>query len=119
MASDQPQEKKRRLSFGRMFGKRDKDSHNSQNTSDVQPSSTSNVADSAYASSENERKPSSDMVHMKNDGQFDGVNANRNLAMNKTTGDVMDEDTGEVVSTVTTTTTTTVRLRLVEISNGR
>lgn len=93
-------EKKRRISLSKMFGgRKDKESQHSRDP----PSTTSNAADSAYASSEN----ASDFVPMKNSGQFSGVNADRNLAMNKTTGDVRDQDTGEVITTVTTTTTTT------------
>lgn len=94
MEQDTATEKKRRLSLGKMFGRRDK--HNSTEA----PSSHSNVAsDSAYASSENNEP-------VKNTGQFEGVSSDRNLTLNKNTGDVRDEDTGEVVSTVTTTTTT-------------
>ncbi|KAK3687089.1 hypothetical protein LTR37_019156 [Vermiconidia calcicola] len=93
---------KRRLSFGRIFKKDKEPSHSPQ------PSSNSNVADSAYASSENEQNRSnSETVPMKNPGDIPGVSGDRNLAVNRTTGDVTDEDTGEVVSTVTTTTTTT------------
>ena len=95
-----------------MFGgKKDKDSQPS--SSEVQPSLNSNVADSAYASSENEpRSKNSDVVPMENTGQIQGVSGDRRLGVNKSTGDVMDTDTGEVVSTVTTTTTTsTCKLR--------
>ena len=87
-----------------MLGKRDKDT---SSPTDIQPSSSSNVADSAYASSENEPKTSnvksSDVVSFENTGQISGVNKDRPLTLNKNTGDVQDEDTGEVVSTVTTT----------------
>ncbi|RMY89904.1 hypothetical protein D0861_03949 [Hortaea werneckii] len=56
--------------------------------------------DSAYASSENSRDREMQHIDSNND---DG----RNLAVDKKTGEVLDEDTGEVVTTVTTTTTTT------------
>ncbi|KAI7158043.1 hypothetical protein KC349_g5192 [Hortaea werneckii] len=56
--------------------------------------------DSAYASSENSRDR--EMQHIDSNNE-DG----RNLAVDKKTGEVLDEDTGEVVTTVTTTTTTT------------
>ena len=91
-------EKKRRLSLGKMLGRRDKDTAHKHHSSEA-PSSHSNVADSAYASSENNEP-------VKNTGQFEGVSSDRNLTLNKNTGDVRDEDTGEVVSTVTTTTST-------------
>ncbi|KAF2484856.1 hypothetical protein BDY17DRAFT_292502 [Neohortaea acidophila] len=98
--------KKGRLS-GKLFGKKDKEP---AGASEYRTSSNSNMADSAYASSEGERKPYSpgaDTMPMENTGQFQGVSSDRSLTLNKSTGDVMDDDTGEVVSTVTTTTTTT------------
>lgn len=96
------EDKQRRLSFGKLLGRKDKDSSHKHHSSEA-PSSTSNVADSAYASSENNES----MVPVKNTGQIEGVSSSRNLALNKNTGDVLDEETGEVLSTVTTTTTTT------------
>lgn len=67
-----------------------------------------NANDSAYASSEHPSSmDGSNFTHMENHGQIRGVDSQRNLALNKNTGDVIDDDTGEVVSTVTTTTTTT------------
>ncbi|GIZ37870.1 hypothetical protein CKM354_000130100 [Cercospora kikuchii] len=82
------------------------------------------VHDSAYASSEapsNSRSSNSNnnIVSVQNDGQIEGVNKNRNLAVNKATGDVLDEDTGEIVSTVTTTTTTTTTTTLVRGKDGK
>lgn len=109
--------KAKRGSMGRLFGrKKDKDKeeepqhgkphHASDNSNLGPPTFTS---DSAYASSENEPKASmtksSDTVPMENTGQISGVSGDRNLAMNKNTGDVIDEDTGKVVTTTTTTTT--------------
>ena len=109
MASPAPpgkDKKKHRLSFGRILGgKKDEDSQHSHNSSEVQPSNSSGVADSAYASSENEPRGSNskgpDVVSYENTGQISGVSSDRNLTMNQKTGDVMDEATGEVVSTVT------------------
>lgn len=81
------------------------------------------VHDSAYASSDapsNSRsEKSNNIVPLQNEGQIEGVNKDRNLAVNKTTGAVLDEDTGEVVSTVTTTTTTTTTTTLVRGKDGK
>ena len=111
--------------LSRMFGghgKKEKEPQGSPTgPSDIQPSSTSNVADSAYASSENEpRGKSSDVVPMENTGQFSGVSSDRKLNVNRTTGDVVDEESGVVVSTVTTTTTTTTWVQLLSenLSHG-
>lgn len=96
--------KKNRLS--NMFGSK-RESHNPNTTTtsagamynDERPSN----ADSAYASSEGPSTSDSrgEMVHVENH------NDDRNLSKNMTTGEVFDEDTGEVVTTTTTTTTTT------------
>ncbi|KAK3643754.1 hypothetical protein LTR56_010060 [Elasticomyces elasticus] len=77
-----------------------------------------NSVDSAYASSSNNpsdisthtSSPESrhaNMVSIENNGQISGVDGSRHLQLNQKTGEVLDEDTGEVVTTVTTTTTTT------------
>ncbi|KAK4896471.1 hypothetical protein LTR27_005687 [Elasticomyces elasticus] len=77
-----------------------------------------NSVDSAYASSSNNpsdisthtSSPESrhaNMVSIENNGQISGVDGSRHLQLNQRTGEVLDEDTGEVVTTVTTTTTTT------------
>ncbi|KAK1081634.1 hypothetical protein LTR33_004516 [Friedmanniomyces endolithicus] len=47
------------------------------------------------------------MVSIENNGQISGVDGSRHLQLDQNTGEVMDEDTGEVVTTITTTTTTT------------
>lgn len=114
MAPTQDKEKKSKL--GRIFGSgggesSKKDQHINQDGGKPQtlrPSAES-VHDSAYASSENANKGSSgeNIVHVDNKGQIDGVDQDRSLAYNKSTGDVFDEDTGETVVTTTTTTTTT------------
>jgi len=102
--------------MGRLFGKKkdkeeekDHSRHNHHNSENSGLGPPTFASDSAYASSENEPKPSltksSDTVPMENTGQIQGVSGDRNLAMNKNTGDVIDEDTGKVVTTTTTTTT--------------
>ena len=89
------------MALGKLLGRKDKDARYS---SETQPSNSSNVADSAYASSEPDSKMShtnsTERVPVKNEGQFDGVSGDRNLTMNKSTGEVADDETGEVVSTV-------------------
>lgn len=111
MASTTPQ-KKRRLS--NLFGaKKDKNKDQSPNGTphDLHPStSTQTQLDSAYASSaptSSKRNSSADIVPVENNGNIDGVSPDRNLALNKNTGQVVDDDTGQVVVTTTTTTTTT------------
>lgn len=102
--------KGKRMSFGRFLGKsKEKEPLHTRNPSDTVGPPTG-ASDSAYASSENEPKPSltksSETVPVENTGQFKGVSSDRNLNLNRGTGDVVDSDTGQVVSTVTTTTTT-------------
>ena len=46
-----------------------------------------------------------------NHGQWDGVGEDRHIAVNRETGEVLDDDTGEIITTVVTTTTTTTRRR--------
>ncbi|KAK5761421.1 hypothetical protein LTS12_008381 [Elasticomyces elasticus] len=68
-----------------------------------------NSVDSAYASSSN--NPSDISTHTSPESRhanmISGVDGSRHLQLNQRTGEVLDEDTGEVVTTVTTTTTTT------------
>lgn len=104
--------KKRRLS--NLFGaKKDKNKDLSPNGAnhELHPStSTQTQLDSAYASSaptSSKRNSNSDVVPVENNGNIEGVSPDRNLAINKTTGQVVDDDTGQVVVTTTTTTTTT------------
>ena len=97
MASNSNTKKTNRLS--RIFG----DGRNSNSPAEGSSSHPSrSFDDSTYASSENDRSSASNVTSVENKGQFDGVNRDRNLAVNNTTGDVFDEDTGDVVSTVTT-----------------
>ncbi|KAK4553325.1 hypothetical protein LTR86_009625 [Recurvomyces mirabilis] len=76
-------------------------------------SPTGQSADSAYASSDpSTHRPSPDSKYVKtvpieNTGKISGVSRDRHLGLNESTGEVLDTDTGEVVTTVTTTTTTT------------
>lgn len=77
----------------------------------------SSIQDSAYANSETDATPlsggnmsgdtSTNTVPVENHGQIPGVSAERDLTLNKLTGDVTDDNTGEVVTTTTTMTTTT------------
>ncbi|GAB7343009.1 hypothetical protein MBLNU457_g1103t1 [Dothideomycetes sp. NU457] len=73
---------------------------------------TQGRGDSGYATSEGRSNLENDnVVPMENHGQIRGVSSGRNLAVNESNGDVMDGDTGEIISTVTTTTTTTTTTR--------
>ncbi|KIW70510.1 hypothetical protein PV04_02772 [Phialophora macrospora] len=100
-------EKKHRLS--RLLGKREK-------TPEPGPGAG---LDSAYGSSEansangphdfipeNERH-ANDVMHAEKNSEIANIDQDRNLAVKPSTGEVFDEDTGEVVTVVTTTTTTT------------
>jgi len=106
------EKKKHRISNMLKRGKNDPpDSPPTANTANIttkpanDPKTPPAAADSAYASSDATpstiSKPSAEnMVHMESSDD-------RNLAMNRATGEVVDEDTGEVVTVTTTTTTTT------------
>lgn len=59
--------------------------------------------DSAYASD----NTGNDIVQVENDGSIPNTKREQHLALDRGTGEVFDEDTGEVVTVVTTTTTTT------------
>ena len=95
-------EKKNRLS--RLLGKREKGVE--QPT--VPP-------DSAYASSETPSgeaprdmsHSTPDMVPVEKNSEMANIDQDRNLAVNPSTGEVHDQDTGELITVVTTTTTTT------------
>jgi hypothetical protein len=128
MTSTTPQ-KKRGLSS--LFGaKKNKDNelspnganhalHPSTSTTDTAPQSDSAYASSNHASSKRdsvanakaESNNNADVVPVENTGNFEGVGPERNLAYNTSTGQVLDDDTGEVVVTTTTTTTTTMTTR--------
>ncbi|KAK3070507.1 hypothetical protein LTR53_010354 [Teratosphaeriaceae sp. CCFEE 6253] len=82
------------------------------------PGANGNSADSAYASSDppsqhtisaraSPENRHANMVSIENNGQINGVDGSRHLQLNRKTGEISDEATGEVVTTVTTTTTTT------------
>lgn len=72
--------------------------------------SNGDTADSAYASSAQTAPSQShlDLTPFENTGQIQGVNSDRHLAVNKANGDVVDQNSGQVVTTTTTTTTTTI-----------
>lgn len=96
--------KGKRLSISRLLGnKKEKEAQHSRNPSEGLGPPTA-ASDSAYASSENEPKTS--LTPVENTGQISGVSSDRNLGLNKGTGDIVDTESGQVVSTVTTTTTT-------------
>jgi len=120
MTSTTAPQKKRRLS--NLFGRKKETSVspgpvNAANAShEHQPSvstgNTTNMGDSAYASSDNpsskrNSRAENQFIPVENNGRYDGVSQDRNLTLNKNTGDIVDDDTGDVVTTVTTTTTTT------------
>ena len=99
---DRP-EKKNRLS--RLLGKRDK----SQEPPAIDP-------DSAYASSETPSRDTAqdptphatpDFVPAEKNSDIANIDRDRNLEVKPSTGEVRDQDTGELVTVVTTTTTTT------------
>ena len=128
MSSTTPQHK-RRLSnlFGTKKGK-EKDVPpiiaNHQLHPSTSTATTAGQSDSAYASSNNpsskrdsltnvnsESRNNADVVPVENNGNIEGVGPERNLAYNTSTGQVVDDDTGQVVVTTTTTTTTTMSTR--------
>jgi len=98
--------KKNRLSF---FGRGKNSDPPSNERLEASPSNT--MQDSAYASSEGPSNAGdstrADYLSLENHGQINGISADRNIAVNRTTGNVIDEDTGETIITTTTTTTTT------------
>ena len=111
MTSTTPQ-KKRRLS--NLFGRKKEASTSPVNAGashEHQPSmsttgnaSSGNIGDSAYASSDNpsskrNSRADNNFVAVENGGRFDGVSQDRNLTLNKNTGDIVDDDTGDVVTT--------------------
>ncbi|KAK0269591.1 hypothetical protein LTR35_014704 [Friedmanniomyces endolithicus] len=109
--------KKHRLSaiFGSRKSREDMDGRPSLSPA---PGADGNSVDSAYASSDQPSQHSAstrtspafrhaNMVSIENNGQISGVDGSRHLQLDQNTGEVMDEDTGEVVTTITTTTTTT------------
>lgn len=106
-----PGESQKRRPFSNLFKRKNKSESISPGPeiNDRSSSAVQNNNDSAYASSEppSTHNSEANIVPVENRGQIENVSADRNLALNKSTGDVLDRDTGAVVSTVTTTTTTT------------
>ncbi|KAK4543752.1 hypothetical protein LTR36_004785 [Oleoguttula mirabilis] len=98
MAATTPDKKKNRLS--NMFGSKREPDRPPPHQAFPSHSSNGNMQDSAYESSLGNSTAESNMQHIES-------NDDRNLALNKTTGEVIDEDTGATVITTTTTTTTT------------
>lgn len=116
------QEKKVPRSLTNMFKRKDREepgAHPYPDLNNKPSTATQNTSDSAYASSEPPSSTSEqNFVPVENNGQIQNVSSDRNLEMNQSTGDVMDKDTGEVVSTVTTTTTTTTTTMTKRGANG-
>ena len=99
-------EKPNRLS--RFLGKGDR--------SQERPPLNDPVSDSAYASSETPTqedtpKATPDLVPAERNSEIANIDRDRNLAVKPSTGEVFDEDSGELVTVVTTTTTTTTTVR--------
>lgn len=112
MASDMnnaPLEKKGSR-FSRLLGKREK-SPNASPGESLQPTIP---PDSAYASSETpsgvgpptQDNSTTDIVPAEKNSDIGNIDKDRNLGVRPATGEVLDRDTGEVVTVVTTTTTT-------------
>ena len=95
MATETQNQRKNRLS--NLFSKQ-----KSREDFDDRPGPSPNGADSAYASSDPPSQRTSpengkaNMVSIDNHGQISGVGKERHLALNQTTGEVLDEETGEV-----------------------
>ncbi|KAK4946365.1 hypothetical protein LTR10_014563 [Elasticomyces elasticus] len=115
MSNIQPYQEKRHRGLGRLLGKRDKTPERERpdlQTDSAYGSSEANSADGpAPARSEPPRsepmRSDSDMVSAEKGSEIGDIDQNRNLALRPSTGEVFDEDTGEIVTVVTTTTTTT------------
>lgn len=101
------QEKKNR--FSRLLG----------NKREKTPPPNTALPDSAYASSETPSgeaardgstpttTPNQDVVPVEKNSEMANIDQSRNLSVRPATGEVVDSDTGELVTVVTTTTTTT------------
>jgi len=108
MNNPAPNEKKHR-GLGRIF-KRDK-------TPERPSDRTTSLHDSAYASlasthsrNEDPSRPGPDSVHIDNNNDIPNLKASdmdKNLSYKPSTGEIVDDDTGETITVVTTTTTTT------------
>ena len=106
MSTLQP-EKKNRLSKLLGGSRRDR----SPNPEASPPTMSSVSADSAYASSDTPNAEASrlqnEIIPAAKDSEIGNIDRDRNLGVRPATGEVFDQDTGEVVTVVTTTTTTT------------
>jgi len=85
--------------LGRLLG-----GSSSSQPDDERPAPRTQQTDSAYASSDN---ANNEIIQVENDGSIPNTYKGQNLSLDRGTGEVYDEDTGEVVTVVTTTTTTT------------
>jgi hypothetical protein len=104
-------EKKNRLS--RLLGKREKTPEPTAETG--KPSLAAPTPDSAYGSSEansadgphgiipESERHGGEMIPAEKNSDIANIDQDRNLAVKPSTGEVFDEDTGEIVTVVTTT----------------
>ncbi|KAI1610052.1 hypothetical protein EDD36DRAFT_62981 [Exophiala viscosa] len=115
MSNIQPYQERKHRGLGRLLGKRDKTPESERpdlQTDSAYGSSEANSADvpaparSSLTRSEPARSDP-DMVSAEKGSEIGDIDQNRNLALRPSTGEVFDEDTGEIVTVVTTTTTTT------------
>ncbi|ETN46684.1 uncharacterized protein HMPREF1541_00871 [Cyphellophora europaea CBS 101466] len=104
MAAVEPQKEKKKR-FSRLLGTKREKSPESPPTF---------PPDSAYASSDtpitpatDNNKSTSEIVPAEKNSEIANIDKDRNLGVRPATGEVLDRDTGEVVTVVTTTTTTT------------
>ncbi|KAK0304406.1 hypothetical protein LTR01_007508 [Friedmanniomyces endolithicus] len=114
-----PSEDKKKHRISAIFGSRkSREDMDGRPSLSPAPGADGNSVDSAYASSDQPSQHTAstrtspafrhaNMVSIENNGQISGVDGSRHLQLDQNTGEVMDEDTGEVVTTITTTTTTT------------
>ena len=124
-SADQPkstsptQDREKKSRFGRLLGKREKtpEPTGPATATTTAPALTPNDVgpDSAYGSNEptiadgrqvfipeNERH-GGEMIPAEKNSEIANIDQDRNLAVKPSTGEVFDEDTGEVVTVVTTT----------------
>lgn len=110
MSSPPAEKKNNRLS--RLLGKRDKSP--ASPAAQAETTQPTIPPDSAYASSETPSglgpstndNSTSDIVPAEKNSDIGNIDKDRNLGVRPSTGEVLDRDTGEVVTVVTTTTTT-------------
>ena len=91
--------------LSRLLGKREK---TPEPRPEVHPDSAYGSSEAPSADSAQGRtSPPTEMISAEKNSEIANIDQDRNLALKPSTGEVFDEDTGEVVTVVTTTTTTT------------